>query len=79
MDVEARHIRIPFRFGYGHARKQHVGLDAVVCIARDEEDRQGFGEAVPRTYVTGETCDTVMAEIPDLLEQSSVENVCPDS
>lgn len=79
IDLEARHIRIPFRSGYGHARKQHVGLDAVVCIARDEEGREGFGEAVPRTYVTGETCDTVMAEIPGLLEQTSVENVCPDS
>jgi len=79
IDLEARHVRIPFRFGYGHARKQHVGLDAVVCIARDEEGRRGLGEAVPRTYVTGETCDTVMAAIPNLLEQTSVEDACPGS
>jgi L-alanine-DL-glutamate epimerase-like enolase superfamily enzyme len=79
IDLEARHIRIPFRFRYGHARKQHVGLDAVVCIARDEEGREGFGEAVPRTYVTGETCETVMAEIPGLLEQTLFDNVRPDA
>ena len=79
IDFEARHVRIPFRFRYGHARKQHVGLDAIVCVARDEEGRQGFGEAVPRSYVTGETCDTVMAEIPDLLELTSIDEVRPSA
>jgi muconate cycloisomerase len=74
IDFEARHIRIPYRFRYGHASKQHVGLDAVVCIARDEEGRQGCGEAVPRTYVTGETCDTVLSQIPRLIEKTSLEN-----
>lgn len=77
ISFEARHVRIPFRFRYGHARKQHVGLDAVVCIARDEDGRQGFGEAVPRTYVTGETCETVMAAIPGLLDQTSLVDVTP--
>lgn len=71
MEFEARHVRIPFRFGYGHARKRHVGLEAVVCIARHETGGVGYGEAVPRTYVTGETCDTVMAEIPRLLERTA--------
>jgi muconate cycloisomerase len=79
IDFEARHVRIPFRFRYGHARKQHVGLDAIVCIARDEEGKQGFGEAVPRSYVTGETCDTVMAEIPGLLELTSIDEVRPSA
>ncbi|MCH5375814.1 MAG: hypothetical protein JJ992_17720 [Planctomycetes bacterium] len=79
IDFEVRHIRIPFRFKYGHARKRHVGVDAIVCIAHDEEGRQGFGEAVPRTYVTGETCDTVLAAIPHLLERTSVEDASPDS
>lgn len=78
IDFEVRQIRIPFRIRYGHARKQHVGLDAVVCIARDEEGREGLGEAVPRTYVTGETCETVMAAIPGLLEQTSIEDARPD-
>ncbi|MEM8668364.1 MAG: enolase C-terminal domain-like protein [Planctomycetota bacterium] len=77
IEMEARHVRIPFRFRYGHARKQHVGLEAVVCIARDEEGRCGYGEAVPRTYVTGETCDTVMGMIPRLLEATSIKDACP--
>jgi len=70
IEVEFRHVQIPFRFRYGHAAKQHSGLEAVVCIARDEEGREGFGEAVPRTYVTGETCESVMAAIPGLLDQT---------
>jgi muconate cycloisomerase len=77
IDFEARHVRIPFRFRYGHARKLHSGLDAVVCIARDAQGRRGLGEAVPRAYVTGETCDTVLAEIPALLEQTLLDESRP--
>jgi L-Ala-D/L-Glu epimerase len=77
--LEARHVRIPFRLKYGHARIKHIGLDAIVCIARDEGGHCGYGEAVPRTYVTGETCDTVMAEIPVFLEQTSFANTGPNS
>lgn len=69
IDFEVRHIRVPFRFRYGHARKQHDLLEAVVCRAQDDHGRIGLGEAVPRTYVTGETCDTVIASIPPLLRQ----------
>ena len=79
IELEARHVRIPFRFRYGHARKQHVGLEAIVCVARDEQGRHGYGEAVPRTYVTGETCDTIMAAIPGLLEATSIADACPDA
>ena len=69
IEFETRQIRIPFRFRYGHARKQHNSLDAVICIARDNQGNQGFGEAVPRTYVTGETSESVMADIPKLIEK----------
>lgn len=78
IQFETRHVRIPFRFRYGHARHQHAGLDAIVCIATDSEGRQGVGEAVPRTYVTGETCETVMAEIPGLLQQTNMEFTSAD-
>ena len=79
IEFEARHVHIRFRFRYGHARKQHDGLDAVVCTARDEQGLQGLGEAVPRTYVTGETCDTVLDDIPRLLELMAIDEVNPSS
>ncbi|MEE3369924.1 MAG: enolase C-terminal domain-like protein [Planctomycetota bacterium] len=53
---------MPYRFQYGHAAHQHRGLRAVVCVARDESGRVGLGEAVPRTYVTGETCQSILAD-----------------
>jgi len=79
IDIEVRHVRIPFRFRYGHARKQHVGLEAVVCIASDSEGRSGLGEAVPRTYVTGETCDTVLADVASLIERTSIDDTSPSA
>ena len=61
-EFELREIALPYRFQYGHAAHQHRGLRAIVCVARDESGRVGLGEAVPRTYVTGETCQSILAD-----------------
>lgn len=61
-EFELREIALPYRFQYGHAAHQHHGLRAVICLARDESGRVGLGEAVPRTYVTGETCQSILAD-----------------
>ncbi|MBN2685033.1 MAG: hypothetical protein JXR40_07125 [Pontiellaceae bacterium] len=60
--LEIRHIFIPFRFAYGHSKAAHRGVESVICIARDEHGKCGIGEAVPRRYVTGENCDSVLAD-----------------
>jgi len=73
--LDVRHILIPFRFSYGHAKASHSGVESIVCIARDENGNSGLGEAVPRHYVTGESCASVMEDIktiaPDLLEAAT--------
>ncbi len=74
VDIEIREVRIPYRFDYGHARHQHRDLAAVVCLARDEAGPVGLGEAVPRSYVTGETCASVRAALPRLAEMLSVDD-----
>ncbi len=66
LTLEIRHVSIPFRFAYGHAKASHRGVDSVICIARDTDGHAGYGEAVPRSYVTGETCASVMEEAADL-------------
>ena len=66
LHLEIREVRIPYRFRYRHARKWHSGLEAVICIVRDNDGRVAFGEAVPRTYVTGETCASVRAAVAQL-------------
>lgn len=63
IELEIRHLEIPFRFTYGHSKASHRGVALVVCVARDSEGLCGYGEAVPRTYVTGETCDSVMQDV----------------
>lgn len=73
--LEVRHIFIPFRFAYGHAKASHRGVESIVCIARDTNGQFGVGEAVPRLYVTGESCASVMADVkkiaPVLLEAAA--------
>lgn len=63
IQLEARHISIPFRFTYGHSKASHQGVELILCCATDSEGRRGYGEAVPRHYVTGETCDSVMKDL----------------
>ena len=67
-EFELREIALPYRFQYGHAAHQHRGLNAVICVARDESGRVGLGEAVPRTYVTGETCESILADAEWLID-----------
>lgn len=62
-------VRIPFRFSYGHAKKRHRDLEAIIVIATDSDGVQGYGEAVPRTYVTGETCDSILHVAPTIARQ----------
>lgn len=75
ISLEVRHIFIPFRFAYGHAKASHRGVESILCTARDENGTVGVGEAVPRHYVTGESCDSVMADVkkisPSLIEAAN--------
>jgi len=60
--LEMQHLSIPFRFAYGHSKASHRGVELVVCTARDENGICGYGEAVPRHYVTGESCASVLKD-----------------
>ena len=51
-------IRLPFRFSYGHKQKTHKNVFAVICQVTDDKGSYGLGEAVPRTYVTGESAES---------------------
>ena len=74
--LEIRHVSIPFRFAYGHSKATHRGVELILCMARDGEGRCGYGEAVPRTYVTGETCDSVMRRV--VSEGARILDLCGD-
>lgn len=58
--VELWRIQIPFKRAFGHAAHQRRSTDAVIVGIRDETGTTGWGEILPRRYVTGETVEEVL-------------------
>lgn len=67
--IEAREVFIPFRTKYGHALKMHNGVSSIICKVYDKSGLVGYGESVPREYVTGESCKSVIEGIKKLSKQ----------
>jgi muconate cycloisomerase len=65
--VRLHRVRIPFRGRFGHALSERSHSDAVFVELVDERGGVGWGEILPRPYVTGETIDGVMHERGPLL------------
>lgn len=68
VELEARHIRIPLKRKVTHASHVRTETDNVVVRCVLSDGAVGFGEGVPRDYVTGETIDFSL----DLLKQSDL-------
>lgn len=60
-------LRIPFHQSFRHALQERDESDAVIVKMQDGEGRTGYGESLPRPYVTGETTDSMIARICNLL------------
>ncbi len=60
--VERLHLRIPMRTSFGHAASMRSQSEVVLVAAHDELGNVGWGEALPRDYVTGETIPSVLDE-----------------
>src|SRR5436189_1958453 len=67
-ELTARHVRIPLRKAIKHASHSRTETDNVLVRCVLEDGTTGFGEGVPREYVTGESIDSVL----DLLAQSDL-------
>ena len=57
------HIEIPFKRRFAHARAERTRGDSVVVKVTLENGLSGFGEGCPRSYVTGETSESVFSAI----------------
>src|SRR5437764_7223835 len=66
--VTVRHVRIPLRKPIRHASHTRTDTDNLVVRVTLDDGTVGFGEGVPREYVTGETIDSALA----LLKQSDL-------
>lgn len=75
MRIEAarlHRVRLPFRGGqrFGHALSERACSDAVFVELHDERGGVGWGEILPRPYVTGETLEGVLHDRgPQLLRR----------
>jgi muconate cycloisomerase len=68
VELEARHVRIPLKRKVTHASHARTDTDNVVVRCVLSDGSVGFGEGVPRDYVTGETIDFSL----DLLRRSDL-------
>jgi muconate cycloisomerase len=68
VELTAYQVRIPLRKPIRHASHRRTETDNVVVRCLLADGTEGFGEGVPREYVTGETIDTSLA----LLRQSDL-------
>jgi len=73
VELEARHVRIPLRRKVTHASHTRTETDNVVVRCVLSDGSVGFGEGVPRDYVTGETIDFSI----DLLKRSEAAKQMP--
>ena len=60
-------LRIPFRQSFSHAQHSRDESDAVIIRIRGSDGVVGYGEALPRPYVTGETTTSMISHIRDRL------------
>ena len=60
-------LRIPFHQAFSHALQSREESDAVIVKVTGSDGGSGFGESLPRSYVTGETTESMIARIRDHL------------
>jgi len=68
VEITAFHVRIPLVRPFRHASYARSDTDNLVVRLTLDDGTVGFGEGVPRPYVTGETIDTAL----DLLRASDL-------
>ncbi len=59
-------VRIPFRFSYVHALADRREAASLLLAVTTDTGQTGWGEAVPRTYLTGETLHTARTDLTNL-------------
>jgi len=65
-------VEIPMRFNISHALADRKDAKNILVCAQAENGLTGWGECCPRLYVTGETVDTVKAELTENILPSMI-------
>src|SRR6516225_8006942 len=64
-ELTAYHVLIPLRKTIRHASHSRESTENIVVRCVLEDGTEGFGEGVPREYVTGETIDEAMKSLKE--------------
>jgi muconate cycloisomerase len=67
-ELTAWQVRVPLTKPIQHASHTRTETDNLVVRCRLDDGTEGYGESVPRDYVTGETIDSAL----ELLQQSAL-------
>ncbi|MDD5680215.1 MAG: enolase C-terminal domain-like protein [Candidatus Omnitrophica bacterium] len=60
-------VDIPFKMKFGHAAKKRVSSESIFVRVEAESGEVGFGESLPRHYVTGEDQISVISALKEKL------------
>ena len=67
------HARLPLRWSVGHATARRKASENIFASVELEDGTVGFGEGVPRPYVTGETLESCWQALENLAAEQLVE------
>jgi muconate cycloisomerase len=65
--VDIWHLNCRFRYPFKHKLATHTGSDNLVVRLTTDEGITGFGEGIPRDFVTGETLEASLAFLKENL------------
>jgi L-Ala-D/L-Glu epimerase len=61
--LAAHLVELPFRFSFGHALASRNSTLNIVVVVQLTDGSVGYGEGVPRDYVTGETPESTITRV----------------
>ncbi len=71
-------LKIPFKFTFGHSLQQRLYSDSIVVKLIADTGICGYGEGLPRIYVTGETADESLHHIKTVLLPAVIGQELPE-
>lgn len=74
----AYHARIPLKTTIRHASYTRTVNDSLIVCCRLEDGTEGWGEGLPRPYVTGETIDSSLQQLRETDWQTQLGGSCRD-
>ena len=61
--LQIHEVCIPFRFSFKHALAERREARNLILVLHTDQGTVGYGEAIPRDYLTGETLETAIGDL----------------